>query len=109
MNRVKEFFTMMSSPNCIADDSSVSPSRELVDDTHIKWATDLAGHGLTIESVCNGYRSDQHRFVKPPNEPYDCSLCLDKWISNKRIFTQCKNCEFSICEKCYEKEVLPYA
>jgi len=109
MDRLKEFFAMMRSPNCIVEDSMNSPSRVLVDDNHIKWSPDITGDRLTIESVCDGYRSDQHRFAKPSNEPYDCSICLGKWVLNTRIFSQCKNCEFSLCEKCYDNEVLPYA
>ena len=110
MNRLKGFFTKMNTQyvDCLVEGSMKSPSGELVDDDDIKWPIDIKKQPLTIESVCEGYQSHEHRFVKPSNGKYYCSLCLDKWINNTYIFSKCKNCEFVLCEKCYDTDVLAY-
>ena len=67
---------------------------------------------LTLKPVCEGFKAHEHRFVAPPKDTrgrHYCGLCLDNWIKQGNIFSQCKNCDFKICEPCYDKHVLPYA
>jgi len=91
----------------------------LVDDDHIAWPLSVSGldvsveceeprYNLILKPVCEGLRYHEHRFGVPSSEKCYCVLCLDKWIEQSNIFSQCKNCEFKICEKCYDKRVLPY-
>jgi hypothetical protein len=67
---------------------------------------------LTLEPVCQGFKVHEHRFVAPSKDTrgrHFCELCLDKWIKRTNVFSQCKNCDFKLCEQCYDKHVLPHA
>ena len=108
------------SNDLVDDDHTAWPhvlNEELVDDDHIAWPHDLnesievktPEQLFILEPLCEGFMSHQHRFGKPPpREKYFCTLCLGNWIRNSNIFAKCKNCEYSLCERCYELDVIPF-
>ena len=99
-----------------------SDTNDLVDDDHIAWPH-ILNESIEVDTlrenkseqlfilvpVCEGFMSHEHRFGKPPpREKYFCSLCMGNWIRNSRIFAKCKNCEYALCERCYELDVIPF-
>ena len=117
-----------SDTNDLVDDDHIAwphvLSEGLIDDDHIACPHSILDESIEIDTktiddkserlfilvpMCDGFMSHEHRFGKPPpKEKYHCSLCLGNWIRNPRIFAKCKNCEYSLCERCYELDVIPF-
>jgi len=65
---------------------------------------------LTVEPLCSGFASYEHHLVGIPKGvgAFYCELCLDRWIHTRKVFSRCKDCEFIVCELCYDKYILPF-
>lgn len=64
---------------------------------------------LILTPKCEGKSPHEHRFSFSDISvsPY-CSSCFEKGIENHKLFVLCKECEYTLCQECYKRDVSPY-
>ncbi len=64
---------------------------------------------LVLTPKCEGKSPHQHRFTCSNNSvsPY-CSSCFEKGKVNHELLALCKDCDYTLCQECYNREVSPY-
>ncbi len=64
---------------------------------------------LILTPRCEGKSPHQHRFTfSDISVSPHCSSCFEKGEVNHKLFVLCKDCDYTLCQDCYSRDVSPY-